>query len=133
MMTMLTQHPSADELRAFGQGQLPPEAADAVERHVADCERCCRFLEEAPGNSFEGQLRAARRGAPLATTADAAGGTVTEVSGVPPELADHPRYRLLGLLGQGGMGAVYRAEHRSMQRLVALKVINPGLMAKPAT
>jgi WD40 repeat protein len=133
MMIMLTQHPSADELRAFGQGLLPPETADAVERHVTECDSCCRLLEEAPRGSFEGQLREARQGAPLGTTADAGGGTVTEVSGVPPELADHARYRLLGLIGQGGMGAVYRAEHRRMQRLVALKIINPGLMAKPAT
>jgi len=35
---MTTHHPSADDLRAFGQGLLAPEAADAVERHVAACE-----------------------------------------------------------------------------------------------
>src|SRR5262249_33562700 len=32
-----------------------------------------------------------------------------------------------------GMGAVYRAEHLRMERLVALKVINPGLLRHPAT
>src|SRR5262249_50823917 len=122
MMTMLIQHPSPDEVRAFGQGHLSAEAADAVERHVADCESCCRLLEEAPGGSFEGQVREASRGAPLATTADVVGGTLAGVEGVPAELADHPRYRVLGLIGQGGMGAVYRAEHRRMQRPVALKV-----------
>src|SRR5205807_7459616 len=45
---------------------------------------------------------------------------------------EHPRYPVLELLGSGGMGAVYRAEHRLMERHVALKVINPGLMDKPA-
>ena len=44
-------------------------------------------------------------------------------SGLPPELIDHPRYRVLRLLGAGGMGAVYLAEHRVMERPVALKVI----------
>src|SRR5262249_45758756 len=50
----------------------------------------------------------------------------------PPGLADHPRYRVLELLGSGGMGAVYRAEHRRMERQVALKGMNPALMTRPA-
>jgi hypothetical protein len=50
---------------------------------------------------------------------------------IPAPLADHPRYRVLGLLGSGGMGAVYRAEHRLMQRPVALKVINQSLTNSP--
>src|SRR5262245_25140040 len=132
MMTVLTHHPSADELRAFGRGQLSAEAAAAVERHVAECESCCRLLEEAPGDSFEGQLREAGQGAALATTAGAAAGTLGEAPGVPPQLAEHPRYCVLGLVGQGGMGAVYRAEHRHMERPVALKVINPALVRNPA-
>lgn len=51
---------------------------------------------------------------------------------VPPELIDHPRYRVLQLLGSGGMGTVYQAQHRLMERLVALKVINRSLVEKPA-
>jgi len=47
----------------------------------------------------------------------------------PSILADHPEYRILRRLGVGGMGAVYLAEHRIMQRLVALKVIRPEILA----
>ncbi len=50
---------------------------------------------------------------------------------VPEALAAHPRYRLLELLGSGGMGSVYRAEHRRMERQVALKVMSPALMDRP--
>jgi WD40 repeat protein/predicted Ser/Thr protein kinase len=45
-------------------------------------------------------------------------------------LPDHiGRYRVLRLLGEGGMGAVYEAEQDGPHRRVALKVIRPGLLA----
>ncbi len=34
------------------------------------------------------------------------------------------RYRVTSLIGSGGMGAVYRAEHMELQKTVALKVLN---------
>ena len=37
------------------------------------------------------------------------------------------RYEILQLLGRGGMGAVYRARDREVEREVALKVIRPDL------
>lgn len=37
------------------------------------------------------------------------------------------RYRILGLIGEGGMGTVYEAEQEQPRRIVALKVIKLGL------
>src|SRR6185295_7533003 len=48
--------------------------------------------------------------------------------------SEHPavigRYRILRLIGEGGMGAVYEAEQDHPRRTVALKIIKSG-MASP--
>ena len=63
--------------------------------------------------------------------------TGTGASAVPaPDLATlqplFPAYELQTLLGRGGMGFVYRARHRKLDRLVAIKVLRPDLVADPA-
>lgn len=46
-------------------------------------------------------------------------------------LLDNGRYELRSQIGQGGMGAVYLARHRLMNREVALKVIDPRKVTNP--
>lgn len=40
-------------------------------------------------------------------------------------------YVVLGLIGEGGMGRVYRAEQRALRRTVAVKIIHPHLVSEP--
>src|SRR5688572_25968551 len=49
----------------------------------------------------------------------------------PDELGRLGPYRVLGAIGRGGMGEVFRAEDPRLNRAVALKVLLPELAADP--
>jgi WD40 repeat protein len=128
-MNAVLDHPDAERLTAFGLGQLDETDSAVIEGHLADCPACRTAVEAAADDSLVSLLRSAAgqpRTEGLASAGESAG------PGVPAALEDHPRYRVRELLGVGGMGAVYRAEHQLMARPVALKVINKSLTDNPA-
>ena len=142
-----TTHPAPPRLERFARGELDLKEIDEIQQHLAICDSCCHALEQIPDDSFLGLVRQAKPtfehvvdndgdANPTETALDVQDQTVFPPNDratceVPPELAGHPRYRILAKIGKGGMGDVYKAEHRLMHRTVALKVINHVLVNNP--
>ncbi len=71
-----------------------------------------------------------------ASEAPTAGGSSHHPGGfslaLEPRTEFGPRYRIESLLGEGGMGSVYKAYDKDLDRIVAIKLLRPGLASHPA-
>jgi hypothetical protein len=128
-MSQIT-HPRPDELAAFATGQVPEDVAGAISVHLAECAACRTAVDALPTDTLLGLLRQPPDHESAMPTGPIPAGF--EGRQLAHELSGHPRYQVQELLGTGGMGAVYKAQHRLMERIVALKVINSDLMMRTA-
>ena len=126
---------------AFALGKLDAPAAETVHNHLAGCPDCRTVVETTPNDTLMGLFRKAagatpkRRDRRMSARSSRAPWRCrippSTNRRLPPELRDHPRYRILRKLGEGGMGVVYQAEHTLMERLVAIKVITRRPRGQP--
>jgi serine/threonine protein kinase len=133
-------HPSDQTLQSYGLGKLDDLLAEAVVKHLKECDSCRRRVAEVTSDSFVGRLRDAQArpesippvGSSLAGLSKPDGEPRTPApppaSTLPPGLAEHPDYQVLRELGRGGMGVVYLAENRLMGRKEVLKVVSSHLL-----
>ena len=131
-------HPTAEQLSDFVLGRLAPPVAERVAAHIESCDSCCDALNEIPDDRIVQLAReAAQPMSAVDTGLTGLGDTNSGMRGsdapidIAARLADHPRYRIVDRLGAGGMGEVFKAEHRLMGRPVAIKVIRGDFMASP--
>jgi serine/threonine protein kinase/tetratricopeptide (TPR) repeat protein len=140
IMPEVNTHPSARALALFGYGKLSEAQAATVAAHLESCADCRQAVANLPPDSFLGKVQAARPGGtvlPAGAPRPKADPEATEpapaalVPELPSGLADHPKFRIVRELGRGGMGVIYLAEHRVLEKSVALKVINPAVLDSP--
>ena len=130
---MSVHHPATEQLIAFAVGSVDDACGAFIERHLANCDTCWSVVEQADEDTPVARvLRSmpAERVRSLTNNVREESSHARDRGAVepPPELLDHPRYRLLGFVGAGGMGRVWKARHEMMNRVVAVKTIRPDLL-----
>jgi serine/threonine protein kinase len=133
-----TACPPDDALAAYGLGKLSDAAADAVNAHLGGCDGCVRKLAAMSADSFVGRLRAGPSPGTVvpgksvsAMTRQPPVRAPVPVGELPPELTHLSQYTDVRELGRGGMGVVYLAFNRLMDRPEVLKVVGRQHLDRP--
>lgn len=137
---------SAETLERLSTGELAPATIREIEAHVNDCESCRQLLAAVESDSqWQDEICPVLR-APEDLTFPSADGTNDEhesqtLASVlrllgptddPHMLGRIGAYEIVGVIGRGGMGVVFKAFDGALNRFVAIKMLLPHLAASGA-
>lgn len=105
------------ELIQLVDGSLPPDAAAQLESHIDHCEKCFETVAAV----LRGHSNVFRRSAPSLLLKSESVPRAENANGEDGMDLIGRRYLVMDLIGQGGMGQVYRALDRLTGQSVALK------------
>ena len=134
--------PDDTELAGFLNEALPGDRLGPVSAHVDGCPRCQGRLDRLTAETsgavarYKGLSSAAlpdarSREAPPEDNTLVLGGRPPLPAAALIGLPRVPGFEVVAEIGRGGMGVVYKARHRRLNRLVALKMILAGTAADP--
>lgn len=148
--------PDAQELERFSLGQTPDPGAELVEKHLTNCPHCLElvnrlqaedtlvqavrsqklFLDQPDDERLKDQIEQLSQLPAVLSGGGPVGGSVAPQfrkllapALAADELGRLGPYRVLKVLGAGGMGIVFQADDPQHRRIVALKVMKPALAA----
>ncbi|MBN8601789.1 MAG: protein kinase [Planctomycetes bacterium] len=126
-----------DELKKFIAGNMPPQRIDEVEDHLSTCQLCRTSLEATVGDqAWWQELQSALSSdsndceidnAPSKDNLTQRLAALLGPTDNPSMLGRIGSYEIIGLLGYGGMGAVFKAHDPGLNRYVAIKILLPHL------